>query len=329
MCACLGSCRLDALLRRCDVRATAGGGGRRRGAYHLGELVLERARRAERRALLHGLGDAGEHGLVGMADDGRAPRAHIVDVLVAVNVVRLAALDMVKHDGVAAHRLEGTDGRGHAARHERDRLRHDRVGLGGHVLHLLTMRAAAMWEGLLPARRGLGMATVRFGIAHLSGLHDDRATAHHRGAGQLAASKEAQGECSSVDHSVGDSVRCSWGWSANFPTRWQVGNGGARVVLARVVSRCVRACLPSAKSTMANVAAPRQCAARRSRRALISVLLLLQLTGSPAPSVFDSIQKDVAPDDGPKVRSTPRCHPTGALPTEWPHLSRGSILCSC
>ena len=34
-----------------------------------------------------------------------------------------------------------------------------------------------------------------------------------------------------------------------------------------------------------------------------AVLLLLQLTGSLAPTVFDSIQKDVAADDGPKVRS--------------------------
>ena len=40
-----------------------------------------------------------------------------------------------------------------------------------------------------------------------------------------------------------------------------------------------------------------------ARRALRSVLLLLQLTGSLAPTVFDSIQKDVAADDGPKVRS--------------------------
>ena len=40
-----------------------------------------------------------------------------------------------------------------------------------------------------------------------------------------------------------------------------------------------------------------------AKRALRSVLLLLQLTGSLAPSVFDSIQKDVAADDGPKVHS--------------------------
>ena len=57
--------------------------------HHLGELVLEGARRAERGALLHGLGDGGEHGVVGVADDGRAPRADVVDVLVAVDVVRL------------------------------------------------------------------------------------------------------------------------------------------------------------------------------------------------------------------------------------------------
>lgn len=42
---------------------------------------------------------------------------------------------------------------------------------------------------------------------------------------------------------------------------------------------------------------------RAPPRTLRSVLLLLQLTGSLAPTVFDSIQKDVAADDGPKVRS--------------------------
>mmetsp|Transcript_8138 Transcript_8138/g.20250 ORF Transcript_8138/g.20250 Transcript_8138/m.20250 type:complete len:478 (+) Transcript_8138:194-1627(+) len=143
--------------------------GRHRVDDHLGELVLERTRRAERGALLHGLGDGGEHAVVGVADDGRAPRAHVVHVLVAVDVVRLAALDVVEHDGVAADRLEGADGRGDAARHDLDRLGHDRVRLGGHVLHL-------------------------------GGLHDRRATAHRGAAGHVAASKEAQSKRGSVDH---------------------------------------------------------------------------------------------------------------------------------
>ena len=65
-----------------------------------------------------------------------------------------------------------------------------------------------------------------------------------------------------------------------------------------------------------------------ARRALRSVLLLLQLTGSLAPTVFDSIQKDVAADDGPKVRSR-ASDPARHSPLHVAPPSLGSTPCSC
>mmetsp|Transcript_1349 Transcript_1349/g.3817 ORF Transcript_1349/g.3817 Transcript_1349/m.3817 type:complete len:483 (+) Transcript_1349:151-1599(+) len=77
---------------------------------HLRELVLERTGSAERRALVHGLLDRIQHAIVRVAHDRRAPRADVVDVLVAVDVIRLAALHAVKDNRLAADRLEGTHG---------------------------------------------------------------------------------------------------------------------------------------------------------------------------------------------------------------------------
>jgi len=94
---------------------------------HLGELVLERARRAERRALVKRVLQRVEHALVCVADDSRAPRADVVDVLVAVDVVGLASLDAVEDDRVAADRLECAHRRRHAAGHDPARLIHELV----------------------------------------------------------------------------------------------------------------------------------------------------------------------------------------------------------
>mmetsp|Transcript_41301 Transcript_41301/g.100220 ORF Transcript_41301/g.100220 Transcript_41301/m.100220 type:complete len:396 (-) Transcript_41301:89-1276(-) len=98
--------------------------------HHLRQLVLQSARRAERRALVHSLLDRIEHAVVCVADDRRAPRADVVDVLVAVDIPRVCALDAVEDDGVAADGLEGAHRRGDTARHDLARLLHQSVGLG-------------------------------------------------------------------------------------------------------------------------------------------------------------------------------------------------------
>lgn len=55
---------------------------------------------------------------MGVADNGGAPRADVVDVLVAVHVPGVSALDAVEEDGLTTHRAEGANGRIHSARHE-------------------------------------------------------------------------------------------------------------------------------------------------------------------------------------------------------------------
>mmetsp|Transcript_11265 Transcript_11265/g.28891 ORF Transcript_11265/g.28891 Transcript_11265/m.28891 type:complete len:438 (+) Transcript_11265:144-1457(+) len=70
---------------------------------HLAQDVLQLAGSTEAGALR----DLGNQGLVdlvaGVAADSRAPGADVVDVLVAVHVKGIRSLDLVKHDGVAAH----------------------------------------------------------------------------------------------------------------------------------------------------------------------------------------------------------------------------------
>mmetsp|Transcript_7468 Transcript_7468/g.18103 ORF Transcript_7468/g.18103 Transcript_7468/m.18103 type:complete len:525 (+) Transcript_7468:23-1597(+) len=99
--------------------------------HHLGEHVLVEGGGAERGALLEGLDKRVVDLLQVVAADGGAPSADVVDVLVAVDVEAIGALHLVKDDGLAAHRLEGTHGGGHAAGHDRLGLRHDLLGLGG------------------------------------------------------------------------------------------------------------------------------------------------------------------------------------------------------
>ena len=69
--------------------------------HHLGELVLKRTGRTERCALLQRLLQGIENAIVGVADDGGTPRPNVVDVLVAVHIICLAALDPVKDDWLA------------------------------------------------------------------------------------------------------------------------------------------------------------------------------------------------------------------------------------
>mmetsp|Transcript_508 Transcript_508/g.1557 ORF Transcript_508/g.1557 Transcript_508/m.1557 type:complete len:443 (+) Transcript_508:800-2128(+) len=93
----------------------------------LGEHVLEGRGRAEGGALLQGLLERLQHPVVRVADDGRAPGAHVVDVLVAIHVPRVRALDAVEDHGLAAHGLEGAHGGADAAGHQVLGLREDLV----------------------------------------------------------------------------------------------------------------------------------------------------------------------------------------------------------
>lgn len=53
--------------------------------------------------------------VVGMADNGRSPASHIVNVLVSINIPAVGILDSLKDDGLATHGLECTHGRVDAA----------------------------------------------------------------------------------------------------------------------------------------------------------------------------------------------------------------------
>jgi hypothetical protein len=60
--------------------------------------------------VLERFGDGGGDGGVGVAEDERAVRTHVVDVPVAVGVGDVRALAGADVDGVAADRLVGADG---------------------------------------------------------------------------------------------------------------------------------------------------------------------------------------------------------------------------
>lgn len=68
--------------------------------------------------------------VVGMAADRRAPRANIVDVLVAVNIKAVSALDVVEHNGAATNRAESAHRRVHTARQQLLGLLEDLFGSG-------------------------------------------------------------------------------------------------------------------------------------------------------------------------------------------------------
>eukprot|EP00955_Chlamydomonas_euryale_P073600 361791-Chlamydomonas_euryale.AAC.15 len=93
---------------------------------------LELARRAKRRALIDLRLQHGVDLVVGVADDGRAPGADVVDVLVVVGVPAVSALDAVEHDGLTAHRFERAHWRVDTAGQEVLRLPEDlRAGRQG------------------------------------------------------------------------------------------------------------------------------------------------------------------------------------------------------
>ena len=81
----------------------------------LRHLQLELGRRAEGKPARGRRGDRREHLRVGVAEDGRAPRADVVDVAVAVDVDEPGALAFAEEDGRSADGAEGAHGRIHAA----------------------------------------------------------------------------------------------------------------------------------------------------------------------------------------------------------------------
>mmetsp|Transcript_60032 Transcript_60032/g.82502 ORF Transcript_60032/g.82502 Transcript_60032/m.82502 type:complete len:216 (-) Transcript_60032:77-724(-) len=102
--------------------------------HHLRQVVLQKRRGTEGGALLHLLVQGLQDGVIRVANDGRAPGADVVNVLVAINIPRIRALDPVKDHRVAAHGLEGADG-------ARDTSWHDFLGLRKDLLGLLGLQA--------------------------------------------------------------------------------------------------------------------------------------------------------------------------------------------
>jgi hypothetical protein len=76
-----------------------------------GQFDFQGSGRAEAGAAVGGLLYGGEDFRVGMAQDHRAPREHIVDVSVAIDVVEAAAFGAFDEGWRAAHSAEGPHGR--------------------------------------------------------------------------------------------------------------------------------------------------------------------------------------------------------------------------
>ncbi len=89
----------------------------RRHASHdlLGEIDLRGGRRAERRPLRGRVGHRGQHLGVGVAVDQRPPRAHPVDVRVAVDIDDLRVVRVLDEQRVAPDRAHGPHRRVHAS----------------------------------------------------------------------------------------------------------------------------------------------------------------------------------------------------------------------
>mmetsp|Transcript_29086 Transcript_29086/g.93389 ORF Transcript_29086/g.93389 Transcript_29086/m.93389 type:complete len:431 (-) Transcript_29086:39-1331(-) len=96
---------------------------------HLGQHILQSRGGSEGGALLHLLAQSLENLIVSVADDGWAPCADVVDVLVAVHIPSIRTLNPVEHNRVATNGLEGAYGAGDTARHQILRLGEDPVGL--------------------------------------------------------------------------------------------------------------------------------------------------------------------------------------------------------
>ena len=77
---------------------------------------LELARGTERCSLCDLLDEGGVDLVVGMADNGRSPASHVVDVLVAINIPAVGVLDTLKDNRLASHGLECSHGRVDATR---------------------------------------------------------------------------------------------------------------------------------------------------------------------------------------------------------------------
>mmetsp|Transcript_130223 Transcript_130223/g.183721 ORF Transcript_130223/g.183721 Transcript_130223/m.183721 type:complete len:242 (-) Transcript_130223:26-751(-) len=98
---------------------------------HLGQLVLQGTGSTEGSTLLHLSTQGLQHLVICMANDGRAPGANIVNILVSIHIPRIGSFDTVKNNRVATHRLESSHRAGHAAWHQILRFREDLLRLEG------------------------------------------------------------------------------------------------------------------------------------------------------------------------------------------------------
>ena len=82
------------------------------------ELGFQAARGAETESVLRRLGHRLDNGVMGMSQEHWAPAAHVIDVIVTVHVVDMAALGTGDKRRRRPHVSEGTHRAVHAARHQ-------------------------------------------------------------------------------------------------------------------------------------------------------------------------------------------------------------------
>ena len=88
------------------------------GLYQLRELHLFFRRRAEGQAVFTGLLNCLHHRRDRMSQDSRPPGAYIIQIPVAVRIIKIGAFRLFHKKGSSSHRTEGPHRTVHSARHQ-------------------------------------------------------------------------------------------------------------------------------------------------------------------------------------------------------------------
>src|SRR4051812_16660092 len=96
------------------------------------ELHLESSWNAEARAAPHGVVERREDNAGGVAERERAPREHVVDVFMAVDIPDPGAISPLDDERLAADSAERANWRAHTTRKERTGALHDFSGTPRH-----------------------------------------------------------------------------------------------------------------------------------------------------------------------------------------------------